>query len=95
MVNDEIFMAVSNAVLIRVVLRIGGTFAIAIFGRFVRSDPSPMNFARTSPAEIVEKKAKLVDKLFAVKKLVLRIVVLRTGGTAYETFVRRLPSPTN
>ena len=79
----ETFEAVRTLVLSVVVLNIGGTTN----GTLVNNDPSPTCFPKIVPAEIDEKKPKLVDMEFvetfeAVRTFVLRVVVLRTGGTA-------------
>ena len=61
----EILLAVKIPVLIRVVLRTGGTIDMPPLAIPVRPDPSPTNLPKTVPAEIVEKKPKLVDILTA------------------------------
>ena len=55
-------VAVRRPVLSRVVLRIGGTIDIPPLTTIpVRPEPSPTNLPKIVPAEIVEKKPKLVD----------------------------------
>jgi hypothetical protein len=83
-----IVLAVKFAVLSKVVLKTGGIKEIPPLAPTipVSKDPSPEKRPNTFPAEIVEKKPKLVDItpteiLRAVKSPVLSKVVLKTGGT--------------
>jgi hypothetical protein len=61
----EILQAVKIPVLIRVVLRIGGTIDMPPPLIPVRPDPSPTKRPKILPAEIVEKKPNEVDILTA------------------------------
>ena len=79
---------------------------IEIPATLVKPPPSPTNFPKTLPAEIVEKNPYDVDVvnaeiLQAVRRLVLRVLVLTSTGIEKDppplpgTLVRLEPSPTN
>ena len=56
-----IFVVFDVPALLTVVRLLLTVVSPAVTGRFVSNDPSPTNPPKTLPAEIVEKKPKLVD----------------------------------